>query len=431
MNMSELVKLIEGLGSAVDDMRKAQDRSADEMKKGNEALAREFAEKADRANTDIDGLIKAKRELEAKMKLQQERIEILEAVSSRPGNTVQAKAKDEEQIAFGAAFRKGFQDMEANQAYKAATHKRRELEGKAVTIGTGADGGFAVPEEIAAAIESLVLKQSGVVANVQNITVGSSDWKQLVSIHGTTSGWVAETGSRAETGTANLRERAPTWGELYAYPKVSNWALEDIFFNVVNWLVADAGEGMAKALDAAIFNGNGSGKPTGIFNGAPVTTADYASPLRAAAVIQYVKADAKSPQQVNADDLIDLVYTLAPGYRSGAKFYMNTLTQGFCRKFKDTTGQYLWQPALQAGQPDRFLGYEVVTWEDLGNPTTGDAFPVVFGDMARGYVLTSRTGLAIDRNPFGTIGYTSFYIRKRYGGCVLNNDALKALKIED
>jgi hypothetical protein len=97
--MSELVKLIEGLGSAVDDMRKAQDRSAEELKKGNETLAKEFAEKADRANTDIDGLIKAKRELEAKMKLQQERIEILEAVSSRPGNTVQAKAKDEEQMA--------------------------------------------------------------------------------------------------------------------------------------------------------------------------------------------------------------------------------------------------------------------------------------------------------------------------------------------
>jgi HK97 family phage major capsid protein len=431
MKMSELVNLIEGLGKAVEDMRKSSEQSAEELKKGNESLARELAEKADRANTDIDGLMKAKRELEAKMKLQQERIEILEAVSSRPGNTAQVKAKDEEQKAFADAFRKGFQDMDSNHAYKIAQQKRRDLEGKAVTIATAADGGYAVPEEISRAIESLLLKQSGVVANVKNVTVGTSDYKELVSIHGTTSGWVAETGSRSETGTANLRERAPTWGELYAYPKVSNWSLEDIFFNVVDWLVADASQGMAKALDAAIYNGNGSGKPTGIFNGAPVTTADYASPLRAATVIQYVKADAKSPQQVNADDLIDLMYTLAPGYRSGAKFYMNTLTQGHARKLKDTTGQYLWQPSLQAGQPDRLLGYEVVTWEDLGNPTTADAYAVVFGDMGRAYVLTQRTGLAIDRNPFGTIGYTSFYIRKRYGGCVLNNDAIKVLKIED
>lgn len=429
--MSELVKVIEGLGSAVDEMRKAQDRSVEELKKGNESLAREFAEKASRANEDIDSLMKAKRELEAKMKLQQERIEILEAVSSRPGNTAQAKAKDEEQAAFAAAFRKGFQDMDTNHAYKVAQQKRRELEGKAVTIATAADGGYAVPEEISRSIESLILRQSGVVANVKNVTVGTSDYKELVSIHGTTSGWVAETGSRTETGTANLRERAPTWGELYAYPKVSNWSLEDIFFNVVDWLVADASQGMAKALDAAIYNGNGSGKPTGIFNGTPVTTADYNSPLRAATVIQYVPCDAKSPQAVNADDLIDLVYTLAPGYRSGAKFYMNTLTQGHVRKFKDTDGQYLWQPSLQAGQPDRFLGYEVVTWEDLASPTTADGFSTVFGDMSRAYVLAQRTGLAIDRNPFGTIGYTSFYIRKRYGGCVLNNDAIKALKLAD
>lgn len=429
--MSELVKVIEGLGSAVEDMRKAQDRSVEELKKGNEALAREFAEKANRANEDIDGLMKAKRELEAKLKLQQERIEILEAVSSRPGNTVQAKAKDEEQAAFAAAFRKGFQDMEFNHAYKTAQAKRRELEGKAVTIATAADGGYAVPEEIGRSIESLILRMSGVVQNVKNITVGTSDYKELVSVHGTTSGWVAEAGTRSETGTANLRERAPTWGELYAYPKVSNWSLEDIFFNVVEWLTADASQGMAKALDAAIYNGNGSAKPTGIFAASPVATADYASPLRAANVIQYVPCNATSPQTVNATDLIDLVYTLAPGYRPNAKLYMNTLTQATVRKFKDTDGQYLWQPSLQAGQPERLLGYEVVTWEDLANPDTADGFSVVFGDMARAYVLTQRTGIAIDRNPYGAIGYTSFYIRKRYGGCVLNNDAVKALKLAD
>ena len=373
--------------------------------------------------------MKAKRELEAKLKLQQERIEILEAVSSRPGNTVQAKAKDEERAAFVAAFRKGFQDMEANHAYKQAQHKCRELEGKAVTIGTPGDGGYAVPEEISRAIESLILKQSDIVSAVKNVMVGSSDYKELVSIYGTTSGWVAETGSRAETGTANLRERAPTFGELYAYPKVSNWALEDIFFNVVDWLVADASAGMSVALATAIYNGDGSAKPTGFVNTAPTTSADYSSPLRAAAVYQYVPCNATSPQSVNADDIIDLVYTLAPGYRANAQFMMGTATQGAVRKLKDTQGQYLWQPSLAAGQPDRLLGYVVGTWENL--PTTADGFPVAFGDFARGYVLASRNGLQITNNPYGTIGYTSFYIRKRYGGCPLNNDAVKLLKLAD
>jgi HK97 family phage major capsid protein len=96
---------------------------------------------------------------------------------------------------------------------------------------------------------------------------------------------------------------------------------------------------------------------------------------------------------------------------------------------KDSYGQYLWQPSLQAGQPDRLLGYAVGTWEDLTN--TADGFPVAFGDFSRAYLLVGRSGLAIDRNPFGTIGYTSFYLRKRYGGCVLNNDAVKLLKLAD
>src|SRR5690606_15182217 len=98
----------------------------------------------------------------------------------------------------------------------------------------------------------------------------TSDYQELVSIHGGTSGWVAETGSRTATGTPNLRSQKPTWGELYAYPQVSEWSIQDIQFNVAEWLTNDIAEGMSNALSTAIFNGNGSAKPTGMTNTAPV-----------------------------------------------------------------------------------------------------------------------------------------------------------------
>jgi phage major capsid protein, HK97 family len=426
---NQIVEAIDKVAQTFETFKEVSEQQLAEAEKKHASRASELAQTLEKISADLDASVKERRLLEAKFKAHQDRVEILEALQDRPRGTVQEKAKNELAESFAKCVRSGFKDMQANHDYKQSLAKAVEV--KAVNITTAAEGGYAVPEEISRNIESLILKQSDVLADVKMVQVGTSDYKELVSIHGTSSAWSTESGSRSETGIANLRERAPTWGELYAYPKVSNWSLEDIFFNVVDWLTNDAAQGMSKNLDSAVYSGNGSGKPTGIFNGAPVTTADYASPLRAAAVIQYVKADAKSPQQVNADDLIDLVYTLAPGYRSNAKFYMNTVTQGHVRKLKDTTNNYIWQPSLQAGQPDRLLGYEVRTWEDLGNPTTDGAYPAVFGDMRRAYLLTSRTGLAIDQNPYAAIGYTSFYIRKRYGGCVLNNDAIKVLKIED
>lgn len=426
---SEIMEVLHKFGSDFETLQK-EIRDRDEaIRKEQFARADELKDNIDKISASMDEGSKRAKVIEGELKKQRERVEILEALQDRPRGSAQDKARNEWSDAFINAVRKGFGDMEANHHNKVAYQKALEL--KAVNITTAIEGGHAVPEEIARTVESLLLRQSGVVSNVKVVQVGTSDYKELVSIHGTTSGWAGESTTRSETGVANLRERAPTWGELYAYPKVSNWALEDIFFDVTNWLVKDAAEGMAKALDAAIYNGNGSSKPTGMFAAAPTAVADYNSPLRAGGVIQYVPCDATSPQAVNADDIIDLVYTLAPGYRSGAKFYMNSVTQGFVRKLKDSYGQYLWQPSLQAGQPDRLLGYEVVTWEDLANPTTADGFSIVFGDMSRAYLLVSRTGMAIDRDPYSAKGYTSFYIRKRYGGIVLNNDAVKALKLAD
>jgi HK97 family phage major capsid protein len=430
MKMSnQLVDAIEKVAGTFEEFKRINEDALDAAEKKHAARAAELAQTLDKISGDLSEQVKQREIVERKIKAQQERIEIMEALSDRPRGTVQDKAKCEWNEAFVDAVRKGFNDMEANHRNKVAYEKAREV--KAVNITTAIEGGYAVPEEISRAVEALLLRQSGVMSNVKMVQVGTSDYKELVSIHGTTSGWAGEATSRSETGVANLRERAPTWGELYAYPKVSNWALEDLFFDVSNWLVNDAAEGMAKAVDAAIYNGNGSSKPTGIFAAAPTAVADYNSPLRAGGVIQYVPCDTKSPQAVNADDIIDLVYTLAPGYRANAKFYMNSVTQGFVRKLKDSYGQYLWAPSLQVGQPDRLLGYEVVTWEDLANPTTADGFSIVFGDMRRAYLLVSRSGLAIDRDPYTAKGYTSFYMRKRYGGIVLNNDSVKALKLAD
>lgn len=426
----EVAKTIEALAQKLEAERKTFEQITTEERKGNEARVRELNEEASRQGSEIADLQRKRRELEQRIAMQQERIEIIESLNDRPKGTIQDKIRDEHKSLFVEWMRKGGQAPEVDAKYQELVRKAREV--KDITLASTAGGGFALPEQIASEIDALMLRKSEILMHVKNVRAGTSDYKELISIHGGTSGWVGEAGSRSATGTPNLRERAPTWGELYAYPQVSEWALQDIFFNVESWLTNDIADGMAVGLSTAIWSGNGSSKPTGMTNTTPVTTADYASPMRAAAAYQYVSlVSPASPSVVNADSVINLCYSLNPAYRSNAKFAMNTVTQGLVRRMKSTNGDYYWQPSYQAGQPDRLLGYEVFNWEDMGNGNTADAFAVAFGDFAKAYVLATRTELLVTRDQVTNPGYTRFYVRRRYGGCPLNNDALKFLRIGD
>ena len=168
-------------------------------------------------------------------------------------------------------------------------------------------GGHGVPEEVYREIQDLMLKSSYILQVLNMKTVGTSDYKELISLNYTTSAWAAELGSRTQQTDPNLRQIAPTMGELYTYLFASNEAIEDTFFDVEGWFITTAAESAAKALDAAVWNGNGTSKPTGLINSAPTAVADHASPMRAAAVYEYVPTDSASPQAFGADDVIDFV----------------------------------------------------------------------------------------------------------------------------
>jgi HK97 family phage major capsid protein len=80
------------------------------------------------------------------------------------------------------------------------------VELKAMTGTTDAAGGYAVPEEIYAAIERTLTAISPIrtIANV--VKVGSAGYRKLVTSGGTPSGWVSETAARPETQTSVFNE---------------------------------------------------------------------------------------------------------------------------------------------------------------------------------------------------------------------------------
>ena len=435
-SLSQLFDAIEGVNKNFDQFKRVNDEMIAEERKGNESRAKELAEQLERISTALTEDQKKRDVLQKKIELQADRLELIEALNDRPKMTIQDRMRSEHKDMFERWVRSGGKDESARHAAE-ELHKKA-LEVKDVSIGTNAAGGFAVPEEIARAVDAILLKTSAIVQHVKNVRSGSSDYKELVSVNDSGYAWAAETTDRsANTTTPALRERTPTWGELYAHPRTTNWALQDAFFNVQNWLVESVGEAFSVGLSISIYNGSGSGQPTGIVNTSPTTGADgnEASPQRAAAALQYVAIGANDSPFAAAgfdgDDLINLVYAVNPRIRAmgNCRFAMNSTTQGFVRKLKNTNGDYLWQPALTQGQPDMLLGYPVFTWEQLGNPTTANAYPVAFGDFAKAYTLVTRQEMNILVDPYTTKGYTAFFIDRRFGGCVTNNSAVKLLKV--
>lgn len=361
-----------------------------------------------------------------------ERVEHLEERGSRLGKgSTDSPKQDEHARVFCEWIRKP-DDIRRKTLLSEAQHEM--LSTKQANIGSGSAGGFALPEQISSQVE-MRLRQLNPLLDIVNVQqTSTNDFKQLVSMGDGTSGWVGETGTRSETATPTLRERAPTMGEIYAYPEATNWSLDDVFFDVQTWLVNDISDSFSQKISNAIISGTGSDQPTGILNTTPTTAADNASPMRAADVIQYIGlTDVASPAAINIQSLIDLTAEVKDVYLDNTPstaFVMHRQTAAAIRKLADTQGQFLWEPSNQAGVPASLLGYPVVTCDSMPL-IAADAFPVLFGNFRRGYLFADRSDLQITVDQVTKPGHTRFYVRSRKGGTVLNNDSIKALRIAD
>src|SRR6185437_13497011 len=133
------------------------------------------------------------------------------------------------------------------------------------------------------------------------------------------------------------------------------------------------------------------------------------------------------PSSDPSDVLVDLIYALKAGYRQNGSFVMNRKTQAAVRKFKDASGNYLWQPPAQAGGRASLMTFPVVEAEDMPD-VAADSLSIAFGDFNRGYLVVDRAGVSVLRDPYSAKPYVLFYTTKRVGGGVQDFDAIKVMK---
>jgi HK97 family phage major capsid protein len=300
----------------------------------------------------------------------------------------------------------------------------RDLEAKALSIGSDPDGGYLVTEELENRVNRGVRNVSPIRAIAQVRRVSGSVYKKPFSITGAGAGWIAETAARPETATPTLAELAFPTMELYAMPAATSALLDDAAVDIDEWIADEVRDSFATQEGTAFVTGNGTARPKGFLDYTKVANASWSW-----GNIGYITTGAAGafPATDPGDRLIDLAYTVKSGYRGNGTFLFNRATQAAIRKMKDGDGNYLWQPAAKAGDASTLMGFPVAESEDMPDIAT-DSYSVAFGDFRRGYLIVDRAGIRILRDPYSSKPYVLFYTTKRVGGGVQDFDAIKLLR---
>ncbi|BBK61547.1 hypothetical protein A9CBEGH2_04870 [Amedibacterium intestinale] len=272
--------------------------------------------------------------------------------------------------------------------------------------GVDGDGGYLVPEEYDKRLIE-VLEGENIMRGLATTITTSGQHKINIAATKPAAAWIEE-GGALTFGGATFDQIYLDAYKLHVAIKVTEELLYDNAFGLENYIITQFGKALANAEEDAFLNGDGTGKPLGIF--AETGGGQVVSTLTAA---------------IKSDDLIDLVYGLKRPYRKNASFIMNDATLASLRKLKDNNGAYIWQPSYREGEPDRVLGYAVHT------SSFAPENAIAFGDYSY-YNIGDRgsRSFAELRELFAGNGMIGYVAKERVDGKLVLPEAVKILKLK-
>lgn len=312
-------------------------------------------------------------------------------IVTKPANGVDVKtgrASDEYKAAMLGALRSNFRNVS-----------------NVLQEGVDADGGYLVPEEYDKRLIDVLEEENILRALVTKLTT-AGDHKINVAATKPAASWIEE-GQELTWGDSTFSQILLDAHKLHVAIKVTEELLYDNAFGLENYIITQFGKALANAEEDAFLNGDGKGKPTGIFakTGGGNVTAEVAA--------------------FTGDELINLVYTLKRPYRKKAAFIMNDKNLAVLRKLKDANDQYLWQPSLKEGEPERLLGYPVYT------SAYAPADAIAFGDFSY-YNIGDRGSRSFKKltELFAGNDMVGFVAKERVDGKLILPEAVQILKLK-
>jgi len=403
--MSEDIKnAIQEMGHTFEEFKKANDERLESIEKGQDVDTL-VDSKLSVIEEKLNGLEDINQEITLAKQTQEDikgQVEQLETVMKRPTSGYEAKQIDESCAAFESYCRKGLEGLD-------------DAEKKALTVSNDSTGGYLAPPEYVREL----LKTVTEISPIRSIARVRSTGQRSIQVPKRSSqfsaSWVAEAGTRSETTGYNVALEELPAHELYALVDISEQNLEDTVFDLESEMQSEFAEQFAKAEGTAFVSGNAVGKPEGLLTNGDVSesSSGHASTLL-------------------ADGLITLVHSIKSDYSRNGTFVFNRSTLSAIRKLKDTAGQYVFQAgmSLQAGVPNTILGFPYIEATDMPD-VAANAYPVLFGDFRRAYMIVDRVALAVTRDPFtqATSGNVRYIARRRVGGQVVQAEAVVKQKV--
>ena len=361
------------------------------------------AEIVTKALADLQSTVEARLVEIEKKAADTTRLDRLEARLSRPGVTTpkveEAPAGEIERKAFVSFLRKGTSELGAEEK-------------KALSVGVQTAGGYLAPDQFTTDfVRDLILfSPIRAIADVRNTSSHTVLYPKRTAI--TNAKWqgeaVATTGSEPAFDQGEIEVK-----NLATHVDINNQLIDDAVVDVEAEVRLALAEDFGMKEGKAFVSGDGDLEPEGFMTagGVPVTLNGHTTNL-------------------STDQLIAILYSLAPAYRSAATWVMNGNTLAAVRKLKDAQGNYLWQPGLVAGQPETILGRPVVEAVDMPD-VAANAFPIALGAFKAAYRVYDRKAMDVKANPFllMTQDQTRFHAFRRTGAAVVQPAALRKLKM--
>ena len=372
----------------------------DSHRKENGVLSAEDGETYDRMEKEITDLTKEIERLNRQKAIEDE----MEKATSRPLTGSLKKPEDEETEKKGR-----FSHQYAKDMLTAMRTNFRQVS-NILQEGVDADGGYLVPDEWDQRLID-VLEEENIMRGLGTKITTSGEHK--INIAGTkpAAAWIEE-GGALSFGEASFDQKILDAHKLHVAIKVTEELLYDSAFDLTNYITTQFGKALANAEEDAFLNGDGTGKPTGLFH--ETKGGQIGVTL--------------SGTTIKTDDLLTLIYSLKRPYRKSASFLLNDSTLAAIRKLKDNNGSYIWQPSYQEGEPDRICGYKANTSAYCNELEAGKPF-IAFGDYSY-YNIGDRGTRSFQelRELFAGNGMIGYVAKERVDGLLLLPEAVQIMK---
>lgn len=306
-----------------------------------------------------------------------------------------------------------FETREYAEAFESMLRLEADVEQRAaLSVAPNAEGGYTVAQEwYRQLIESE--REFGMMLQLATtIRTADSGQVHIPRVANPATGVadiVAEEGPYVET-EDTFTEAVLDSYKIGTLIKISDELLHDSIFDLSAFITRRAGQAIGIKANSFFVVGTGTAQPQGIV---PAAT---------------VGKTAAGATAITAAELIDLFHSLLRPYRSRATWMIKDSTAAAIRKLADTTGQFLWQPGLQAGQPDVILGRPVYTDPDMPAMTTG-LRSVLFGDIATAYYIreVGTATVKVLNELFAVNGQVGYRVDRRLDGELVDAIAVKVL----